>query len=205
MSATILKAQVSKDATILGGNLAFMHVSGRDDASNKTKTTNVSIAPSFAKAYKDNKVWGVVLKYRYSGNANPDLKTNSFGAGVFLRQYKSVAKSFYIFTQETLTLDLNQYKNIVSISYPDVIIEKQKQYSVNVAFNPGIAYDMSRKLQLELLFFNNLISAGYSHIKNTFTSSSYPDSKENSFYLSSNLDWSQLSAISIGMRIYLNR
>jgi len=135
------------------------------------------------------------------------LNTNSFSAGVYLLQYKPLGNGFYVFTQEALNFGLDQNKNIVA-NDPENVIDNQKQYSVNITFNPGVAYDLNKKLQLELLVFNNLISAGYAHTTHNFTktqNSSYLDYRENNFYLSSNLDWSQLSSISIGMKIYLNR
>ena len=77
--------------------------------------------------------------------------------------------------------------------------------SVGIKVNPGVAYDLSRKVQLELVFLNNLISAGYLHTKNIESGS--PNNfrfEQNSFYASTD-SYSDLTSLNVGAKIFFGR
>jgi len=198
------KAQVSKGDIIVGGNLGFTTGTQKDVDGNKNSTTNFSIQPSFGKVYKENKIIGIIARYRYLGNGdNSELNTNSYGAGIYLRQYKPLGKGFYVFVQESLNADFNHLKNFYG-SPAD--IQDTKETNLYVTINPGFACDLSKRFQLELLFLNNLISAGYSHQTVKYEPSAlYNDYKSNYFYINSNFDWSQLSSLNVGVKIFFGR
>lgn len=203
-AAVTTKAQVSKGNTILGGNLGFSSNKQTDEAGNKTTNTYFSIAPSLGFVYKDNKVLGFIAKYAYAGNGeSSDLNTSSFGAGVYLRQYKPLGKGFYVFAQEALNADFNHFRSVYAS--PD-IIQDQKQANIYIAVNPGLAYDFSKKLQLEVLFFNNLLSAGYSSSNIKYeTSDVYNDYKISNFYAGTSSEVGLWGTVNIGAKIVLGR
>jgi len=194
--ATTSHAQINKGITALGGNLSFGTASVKTDNGFKQTSTFLTISPSFITAYKDNRAVGFNLSYQYTKNTSASSKFNGYGAGIFLRQYKPLGKSFYVFAQEALNF---QYAK----NSPDTINYINSK-SINVMFtaNLGIAYDLSKKIQLELLLFNNLISAEYSHLKSTTISGIV---KSDNFNIGANLDGSQLTSLNIGAKIFFGR
>jgi len=200
--AVLSHAQINKGSTALGGNLSF-NTSSVESPQDKYTNTSVTIAPAFMSFYKNNHVFGFVLRYTHQETSYYQLKTNSYGAGAFLRQYKFLGKGFYVFAQEALNFDANEYKSVLSGDVAIIVDNKEK--SVNITANPGLAFDVSKKFQLELLFFNNLLSAGYSHATSRPDNVSHPLDTENSFFLNANLDFSQISSLNIGAKIFFGR
>lgn len=203
-TATITNAQISKDNLILGGNLSLNLNSQKNEGSESTNTTNFSIAPSIGKVYKDNHVIGLIAKYKFSGvSNNSNLNTNSFGAGVYLRQYKPLDKGFYIFAQESLNADFDHAR---SIHNEPGVIEDDKVTNIYLALNPGFSYDINRRLQAELLFLNNFLSLGYQTQNTKFENTNlYTNYKNNTFYASSTSDFGLWNSVSLGVKIFLNR
>jgi hypothetical protein len=58
--------------------------------------------------YNNNRAVGFSLSYNHLDYSLNDQKTNGYGAGVFLRQYKPLGKSFYLFAQEALNFNYNK-------------------------------------------------------------------------------------------------
>jgi hypothetical protein len=156
------QAQVSKGTILLGGNVGFSSQKTNDPLSNppEYKTTYVSLNPSIGKAIKDNLVAGIDLTYAYSktsqtnSGVTADNKTNSFGLGVFLREYTPLGKGFSVFTQERLG---GSYSKTTTNG-----TENSKATGVALTFYPGIAYNISKRVQVET-GFTNLVSISYSH------------------------------------------
>jgi len=201
-TAVTSKAQVSKGNIVLGGNFSFNNInygSGSNDA------TYFSIAPGFGKVYKDNRVAGFTLRYQYNGSQISDLRTNSYGAGIFLRQYKPLGKGFYIFLQESLSANFDKYKYFSTFDTASVL-RNNKNLNLAIVVNPGLAYDLSKRIQLELLFLNNLLSAGYLHSTESFEIDNNDiESKQNSFYASSNNETTPLTSINVGVKLFFGR
>ncbi len=69
-----------------------------------------------------------------------------------------------------------------------------------------MAYDLSKRFQLEILFFNDLLSASYNHSK---LISHYNGSdlirKYSSFSAGANFTGSQLTSLNIGAKIFFGR
>jgi hypothetical protein len=200
--ATTSHAQINKGVKALGGNLSLTSTTEESPAEKYTNTS-FSIAPSFMSVYKDNRAIGFILKYTHNETSYFQLKTNSYGAGIFLRQYKPLGKGFYVFAQESLNFDADQYKSVLSSD--TIIVTTAKTKTISVTVNPGLAFDVSKKFQLELLFFNNLLSAGYSHTDTQPGNLSEPIFKQNSFFINTNLNTSQLTSLNIGAKIFFGR
>lgn len=201
------KSQIEKGNVLVGGNLAFNSTT-RDPAGLSGPTSGLSISPSVAWACKNNRLAGVLLTYRHTGNENKELNTNSYGAGVFLRQYKPLGKSgFYVFAQESLNYNNNEYRQFVS-GYSGSYILKSKADDISTGINPGFAFDLTNKVQLELLL-NNLVSLGYSQTKSSsiFNTNGIPSFsyKEHSFYINSDFNLDQLSNINVGVKFILGK
>jgi hypothetical protein len=200
-TAIASKAQISKGSIIVGGSLGLSTSTVKDDNGNKmSSNTTFSIAPSFGKAYKENRIFGINLNYSHTG----DVDANSFGGGVFLRQYKSLSKNFYVFGDESLNISYGSYKYLGS-NGTNPYVEKIKTTASYFSLAPGLAYDLTRKMQFEILL-SNLLSLNYSNIKHDYDNNQiYTDYKENTFSLNSSLSLTQLSYINIGVRFILGR
>lgn len=194
-------AQIPTGSTLIGGNIGLVTYSSKDDNGNKlNKNTSFNISPSFGNAYKTNRIVGVNLSYSH----NKSLSSNSYGGGVFLRQYKNIGKDFYLFGDESLNANYSKY-TWVSSNGSASTEEKVKTFNSYISLAPGVAYDVTRKLQIEMLL-SNLISLSYSNIKHAFTNTvAFTDYKENLFSFNSSLSLTQLSSISIGVRFVLGR
>ncbi|MEP6683401.1 MAG: hypothetical protein ABJA35_09075 [Parafilimonas sp.] len=199
IAASAVHAQISKGVNALGGNLSFNTGTSKSSTGLKQTGTNFSISPSFMTAYENNRAVGFNVNYGYSKNSFGYQKTNTYGAGIFLRQYKSLGKGFYIFAQEALAFDYS--KNTTEFS-DSLNVPNNKQLYIGVSVNPVLAYDVSKHFQLELLFFNNLIGASYTYGTNTSISSTI---KTDNFSLGANLDASQLTSLNIGAKIFFDR
>jgi len=201
-AAIISKAQVSKGNIVLGGNFSFT-TSGYGDGS--SYSTYFFVSPSLGKVYKENRIVGFNLNYGYNGNIDPDLRTSSYGAGFYLTQYKPLGKGFLIFLKESLNTYYSHLKNYSSTNQ-GTFISDNKSLSVGITINPGVAYDLSKKIQLELVFLNDLISAGYVHTKNVeLGNPSNFRFEQNSFYASTDNSVSNLTSLNIGAKIFFGR
>ena len=195
IASTTLHAQLNKGSIALGGNISFYSVKTEDHSAERHQTS-LYISPSLTSFYKDNHAVGFHLDY-FHNQSDSSNKANSYGAGVSLRQYKPLGKAFYIFVQEGL--DYSYYKNKPSV---DNIQSKFTQNSVSIALNPGVAYDLSKRIQFEILFFNNLLSASYLNQK---TESPVNVFKSNQFSFSANTTITDLTTLNVGAKIFFGR
>lgn len=199
-------AQIEKGTVLLGGNLSLSSISYKSDNGNKSSYTSFSIMPSFAKAYAVNKVFGVSLGYAnyVNYNAATDPKPASYTVAGFLRQYKPLGKGFYVFAQEGLSVNYATFKtNVYDVNGNYNYQQDNKLFNTYLSFNPGFAFDLSKKVQLELQTAN-LVSLGYSNQKIDASAQDQVSHVRN-FYLNSNFDLSNLSSVNVGVRILLGR
>jgi hypothetical protein len=164
-ASLVSRAQINKGALLLGGDFTFNTLTQKTPASNNAQsvTTNFSILPSFGKAIANNLVVGLDLNYISAesqdvatGSPVTDSKTNNYGLGVFLREYKPLGKGFSIFTQ----LRLNGAYSTASNNG----IQNGRGYNLNLGFTPGASYAISKRVQLETAI-QNLLFVGYAHQK----------------------------------------
>jgi len=196
--AAVCQAQINEHNYALGGNVNFYHSRTKFDSVPAGTVTSLSLTPSFVIFYKNNRAVGLGLTYEYEKDEHNNISGNGYGGSIFLRQYKPLGKGFYVFANEELSFVAHTTKHFVSFDN----YTYYKYYMFRVAANPGIAYDCSKKFQLELLFFNDLLSAYYLHNKVT---SGADKSTENIFSVTSNLDFSSVSSLNIGAKIFFGR
>jgi hypothetical protein len=199
--AASANAQIQKGAIVLGGQLGFSSQSSKS-TQNTSKTIGFGISPAFGKAIKENLVIGGDINYSYNKN-EPGVavvqKSNSYGLGFFVRKYKELGKGFYLFGQTRLggSYQKQTTKNNVQ---PSGNVETKGSF-FQLAIYPGLAYSISKKLQLEA-GFNNLGYIQYDHSKQTYGPTPNDSIKTNSFSLGSSL--SNFSGLTIGFRVVLN-
>jgi hypothetical protein len=185
-------AQINKDKILLGGNIGL--------TSNKTIINGVEtdgnslvISSSIGKFYKANRAAGIYLSYQHAGGSQ-NAKTNGYASGLFMRQYKSLGKQFYFFSEELLTVGFVRSGTNPFGGY-------SKTLYVNAAFIPGFSYQATSKMQIELNI-NNLLTVGYT--RNRYRSSSAaPENTATSGYITSNIDPTQLRNLVVGFKFIL--
>jgi hypothetical protein len=165
---------------LIGGSLGFGK-SKTDNMDVITKSTNFYLAPSIGKFYRNNRLAGVNLIYNHTSFTDKNLNRNSYGAGIFLRQYQPLGKSFYLFAEEGINAYAGKYGLLYS-SNPDSYV-KAKEQTAYLYFFPGIAYGINKKLQLEI-GLTQLINIGYNHRSYVYEYLPEPNkNSENNFYL----------------------
>lgn len=209
------QAQIKKGAILLGGTLGFGTSKGstydnNGNLSDKQSTTDVTLSPSIGKAIKDNLVAGFDLSYEgYKNNQGSDggygttTTTRGYGAGMFLRRYIPLGSGFAIFMQTRLggTYNTQKYTSNGGAPYP---YTDGKWYSIDLSFYPGVAYAITKRVQLET-GFANLVDVNYVHNKNTTASGGSNNvistTKSNGFGISTSLT-SQVG-FAVGIKVLL--
>ncbi|MGZ5190214.1 MAG: outer membrane beta-barrel protein [Flavisolibacter sp.] len=188
-------SQISKGAVLLGGNLGFSK-SDIGDAPDEYKNHSFYFSPSIGFVVKENKVFGVNLSYGHGINqtsATDKSVSNNYGGGIFYRRYLPLGKSFYLYGQGQLQLDFGEqeYKTSATTS------ERTTNY-VGLGLFPGVAYAISKRFHLEISM-NNLVSLGYSSIKENYTTSQELRNSQFNFSVNAN----PASNLALGFRILL--
>ncbi len=195
---TVSHSQISKGSTLLGGTLGF---NTYKTLTSDNKETNLSFSPVFGKAVSDNTVLGGSLRFAMY-EINGSKTSSSYGAGIFLRKYRPLGKGFYLFGESNLKFDYGTYKENFGINQIEEY--KTKTYTVSIGLNPGLSYEITKRLQLELVF-PDLISANYNWGKREgIGNATFYNRKTNGFGVNSNLSLNGISSVGIGIRFLLN-
>jgi len=179
----IANAQIKKGDVLLGGNVNFSTSNVKPTGSG-SDATSFAISPSIGKAVKDDLVVGLNLNYSHGRSKYGSPATistgDTYGLGVFVRKYKSLGANFALFAEGDLSGAYQQ-----SNSYPDGGTKPpaNKGYSISAGFYPGLAYFISRHVQIET-GMQNLAYASYVHTK---TGDGASESKSNSFNVGTGL------------------
>ena len=205
-SSSILSAQIQKGSVLIGGQLNFSTTKNETEDIH-SKSTGGTIAISIGKAINENTVLGLNLSfspreeknvYRWIDTA--DISYQHWSYGVFLREYKRLAKGLLLFGQGDAgyisSKQTEDYK-----STPGELTYRQQGAYLSVA--PGIAYQLFKKMQVELML-SNLLYLQYTVTKTESEIAQVPNTKRNEFSFNSNLNNnSSLGGLGIGFRFVL--
>src|SRR5687767_3268789 len=152
-------SQIIKGSVLLGGD--FLAFTEKQKINSQEYARNgIYFSPLIGKAIKDNLIQGAYMQVGYEKNEynqNYSLKkSNSYGAGIFLRKYSVIKNDFYGFIQGNLGFLFAKYEYEYSSS-----VNENKQTSVGINISPGLSYKISKKLHLEA-GLRELASLGYS-------------------------------------------
>lgn len=201
--AATVNAQIKKGALLLGGQLSFSSQKNESTAPNAYTTSNNSffVSPAFGRAIRENLIIGFDLLYshgKYQTSPNAKQLSDSYGAGFFVRKYKELGKGFYLFGQARAGGSYNSQR------YNDFIQgannASAKGFTAQLGIYPGVAYAVSKKMQLEA-GFSNLAAIRYEYLKQT-PSGSTTTYTSNNFSFSSSL--SSFAGPTIGFQVLLN-
>jgi Outer membrane protein beta-barrel domain len=201
-------AQIKKGAVLLGGQLGFNNstsdynstVPPNTPQNQKSKGANFGIA--IGTAIKDNVVVGINAGYGSSNNENTvgissfTSTSKQYNLGVFYRQYKSLGRNFYFLGEAGIGYTGSKQTDKNTPVVNDVT---RKSSGMQLYLSPGVAYQVSKKLQLEILV-PNIVSAGYSKNK---TTSQVNNSTQDNFGINTNLNGSPLNSLAVGFRFIL--
>ncbi len=193
-------AQIAKGSILLGGSVGF---SSSDSNSNIQSNKNGGFNVSIGKAYKENTIYAFNLSYNLNSTDYPingtiigtgNSKNTNFSIGGFLRQYHSLSKDLYFFTDAGGNIPF--YNQTTTNTYPNSTdITTAKQIGIQLYLTPGISYNLFKKLQLELSL-PNFLSASYLH--KSFDGQPY---SENLLIFYSSIGGSALSNLGVGFHL----
>ncbi len=178
-------AQTDKGAVQLGGTVSISNFkrNGAGQSDPGYKLTSLLLSPSIGTFYKANKLAGLFLTYSYQQNKMQfPYVTRDYGGGIFFRQYKPALQKLFVFLDE---------RGGLSYFNGDENATANHGYYVEASLQGGMAYDMAKRIQLELLL-NNVLAASYSHSDNS-----------EAYALTTGLERNFLNNVMLGFRFYL--
>lgn len=196
-------AQIPKGSIFIGGDLVY-HSTNASDLNNVTtiKTKAFGIFPAIGVVVKENLLTGIKLIYSHGGtetNGNTVQTSNSWGAGLFLRKFKRIAKSdFYLFLQGDLTAGFGKEK----IQENTIDQVKINSNYCNFGIYPGVNYQLSKKVLLET-GLNSFFMVGYSKYKRIKGQTSPAETTYNNFSISTSLGG--LNEFFVGIKLLLSK
>lgn len=199
-------AQIKKDAVLLGGHISFgNNKTSTIPATNESKNNSAVFNIMVGKAFKQNQVFGLYGGYgksKYESDFTGNKATainNTYAAGIFYRHYKNLSKVFYFFGEASVGFNGTKNENVTYNQQPPT---KNTSITNGVALGiiPGISYQVSNKLQLEVLMAQ-FAALQYGTTKNTANNGSV--SKISGFSFSTNLNTSLLNSFALGFKFIL--
>lgn len=192
-----LHAQTEKGSVYLGGSINFSSIAANVLPNSYPQTysqTQLTVSPSVAWAYKNNRFVGFSLSYvnvRAADSLFID-RQNSVAVSVFLRQYKLLLKGFYLFAHESFSAGFG-HTNDVSYGF--------NSFQLSLGVSPGLAYNIAKHLQLEVALAN-IIYARETYLKYSGLGVRN-NNHSNSFNFGSSLEGSSLGSFAFGLRYFL--
>jgi len=201
-ATTAANAQINEGRYLLGGSVNYSSQKNSQVSGTKNESFNSNI--QLGKVIKDNTVAGIIASYGFYSNG-PTNKSNQFGAGVFYRKYKPLARNFYFFGELDASYNhSNQTNGTFQIGN-----DATRNFSNGgtLSFTPGISYSVCKRMQIELSM-PNIASISYAGTKYETTSSitnSVSTVNGNNFSGSVNLNSSLLYSFGIGFKFFLGK
>ena len=198
--ASYAEAQIKKGTLFLGGGISA-GIGKQETSTDQNKSDGISIYPAIGRAIKDNTVIGIKAGYT-SNNQHVNQSSqffDAYSAGLFLRRYLGLGKSFYLFGEASVNYFHEKYKSAPVPDYGN----KSTSNGVSLDFLPGIAYAVNKRIHLELAL-NNLVNFSMGKTRLEYYSngvSSYSKSWNAQF--STNLSTS--APLSVGFRFVLGK
>lgn len=196
-----VNAQIKEGSILVGGQASYSHTSAKNSNVDPIQKQNYGVIDlSLGKAIKGNTVVGIHLEFApgtseetSNGNVIYKSKATGYGAGVFYRQYKTLAKDFYFFIEA----DVNYfYGKITSVDSVGNKYQITTGSTVQLSLAPGISYKVLKNLHLEVTI-PQIISAQYTVNK----ASGQTQVTSQNIVFNTNLNASTLNNLSVGFRL----
>ena len=150
--ACLAHAQLKKGDVMLGGNVNFViQNSTPGGTTDNARQTSYSLMPAIGKFVKDGLLVGLDVTYghnKYNSGSTPAgiNVSDYYGLGVFARQYKMLGSGFALFGEGDLG---GQYSTSNYYTEGAPKPSPTQSYTISAGFYPGLAYFISRHVQLE--------------------------------------------------------
>jgi len=195
-----VNAQIKQKSVLLGGKLYYSNAITKLNDRTNSKSNSAIIILSVGQAIKQNSVLGVNLQFSPSTsyqfndlNVQYKSQASGYGAGVFYRQYKSLAKDFYFFIEA----DANYFYLKQTVSDTSGFkLQNVSQSSVQLSLAPGISYKVFKNLHLEVAI-PQLLSVQYGAAKNNLDRSN----SQKQFAINTSLNSTSLNNLSVGFKL----
>ncbi len=199
-------AQINKNSILLGGDFSYSR-NNSQVLNNESKNSYGYLGIAIGKAFKQNSVIGIsasaspTLQSNYIyGNDTFQMKNNYYSAGIFYREYKQLAKDFYLFGNADASYRISNEKRDHQSPNKDY---ERKRKGATIGVSPGLSYQLFKKLQVELTL-PSLINISYFNSKYEDDQLPGTITKENNFSISSNLFGNSiLGNLGLGFRFIL--
>lgn len=202
----LAKAQIKKGSILLGGIVRYEnHKSEAETSTSKSRDKQFDIGPAAAIAIQDNLLIGIELGYSNRKNSSESNYTDvvekhhGYYANAMIRKYWNITSKFYAFAHGSAGYGWSNGKAMDEKN--NDVLRKTKYWVVNATLVPGIAYSVSRKVQLESTFLP-LLSINYGKQKTDYLMLE-TRSVRNNFSVSSSLANAQ--QFSLGIRFLLEK
>jgi hypothetical protein len=203
-------AQLNKGSLWVGGSItygsALYEVKNVQEPAATAKQTGLSLY--VGKSIRENIVIGILFSYGRNRDKyiSPPIHGDnqfSYGAGIFLRNYKFLGKGFYLFGEGQL--EYNYLKNHHIYSIDPVEFYKTKIHGGGLYFYPGVSYAVNKSIHMEARL-GNLFGISYSYEKKHVESPVFKERDERipRFNVSTALN-DISSGASFGFRFLLNQ
>jgi opacity protein-like surface antigen len=192
------RAQISKGATWLGGQLGYSQSSDKSGSITNNKQTGFTISPAVGTAVKDNLIVGIAanyLHYKIKSDQGSSRKDDTYGGGLFIRKYIPVVSRLYIFGDARAYFNRVKSEDISGGGYSTKI----KGVDVGIAVTPGVSYAVTKSIQIET-GLNSLFNTRYSTRKQN---QGFTENKNKTFTTGLFLD--NTSQVFIGFRFLINK
>lgn len=165
VSVFMLSLVSGKAQLFVGGNLSLSHQGGSYEvgstSTDKTKTTSFGFYPKAGYFLSDQFAVGAQLGIALSNSKTPGTpetvnSSSTIGLTPFVRYYVLQMDKFSIFGQGHLGLSLGSQKT----KSGNTTTKGPKTTTVSLGIFPGVAYDVSDNLSLEIQI--NALNLGYS-------------------------------------------
>ena len=198
-AASTANAQITEGKYLLGGSF------GLTSATNQN-SNSVSANLQFGKVIKENTVVGIIASIAVSNNkqSGQSTRVDQYSAGVFYRKYKPLNNNFFLFGEIDASYQASNTNYYYFTNVNQTLITKN--HGGYISFTPGVAYSVTKHLQMELTM-QNLASLYYTHIK-TIDSSLPPNvapQKASNISANVNLNSSLLNSFGLGFKLLLGK
>lgn len=213
---TNINAQIKKGALILGGQIGVNTWQTSKSSSPlinpspgnqyiKNNSSNVGL--NIGTAFSENKVIGLDFmrsntkeSVSYQINDTGFAKSNLNELGAYYRQYKKIANGFYFYGQVNVSSVFGKGSRSYNFSAFD---QDTKQSGVKLFLTAGVAYAITKKLQLELAL-PSVLGLQSTKTKTTTKGPNASNEEINQFnFYSSSSNNNALGNVGVGFRIIL--
>lgn len=152
-------AQDKSQNFLIGGHFSLSN-SNQDSDNFESKTFSLSVSPTVG--YFVSEKWLIGLKGSYSyqkgessqsdGDYKSDVTMNNYLFGPYARYYIPLGEKFKLYTQLETLYGINKRKNTDNNGTEEPFNTDSDRKLFSLAFNPGLSYNITKKLLLEAEF-----------------------------------------------------